>query len=338
MSNPNTNSETQLHKTPAYKNMHSKSGFHEIIGCSAKIQELFSLLQKIFPTDVQVLLEGESGTGKELIARALHKNGPRKERPFIAVDCGALPANLLESELFGCVKGAFTGAHCNRKGLFEEADGGTLFLDEITNMPQEVQSKLLRAVQEREIRPLGSSQVRKVDVRIIAAASDNLQAEVEAGRFRQDLFFRLNVVNVPLPPLRERKEDVAILANHFLTKMNKKHCRHVKRFNRETICHLEGYTWPGNVRELEHAVERAVVLCEGEQLSKEDFPFRETSSAVSDDVFRPRALQEAFNELKREYISQVLRHTGGSQKEAAKILQIQPPNLNRLIKQLKIKS
>ena len=309
---------------------------HGIIGHSPKMQVVFSLMDRVIPTDVQLLLEGETGTGKERIARAIHYSGPRKDAPFVAVDCGALPANLLESELFGYVKGAFTGANQDRKGLFEEANQGTLFLDEITNMPQEVQSKLLRAVQESEIRPVGSARVRKIDVRIIAAGSGDLQAQVEAGKFRQDLFFRLNVVSVPLPPLRDRKEDIAILASHFLSKMNEKHDRQLKPFGRETMAHLEAYTWPGNVRELEHAVERAVVLCQGKQLGKEDFPFREKPAAINDELFQPRALPEAFNELKREYVSRVLQQTGGSQKEAAKILQIQPPNLSRLIKQLKI--
>jgi len=338
-----------IHKTKLYEDLFAettrlkaevqdKYARHGIIGHSPKMQAVFSLLDRVIPTDVQVLLEGETGTGKERVARAIHYSGPRKDAPFVAVDCGALPANLLESELFGYVKGAFTGANQDRKGLFEEANQGTLFLDEITNMPQEVQSKLLRAVQESEIRPVGSARARKIDVRIIAAGSGDLQAQVEAGKFRQDLFFRLNVVSVPLPPLRERKEDIAILASHFLNKMNEKHDRQLKRFSRETMAHLEAYTWPGNVRELEHAVERAVVLCQGKQLSKEDFPFREKPAAINDELFQPRALPEAFNELKREYVSRVLQQTGGSQKEAAKILQIQPPNLNRLIKQLKIET
>lgn len=205
------------------KEVHDKYAFHEIIGHSAKMQEMFALLERIIPTEGRIILEGESGTGKELIARVIHYGGPRKDAPFVAVDCGALPANLLESELFGYTKGAFTGAVRDKKGLFEEADNGTLFLDEIANIPTEIQVKFLRAIQEGEIRPLGSTHVKKVDVRIIAAASENLRARVEAGKFRRDLFYRLNVVNIILPPLRERREDIAILANHFLNKMAKKY-------------------------------------------------------------------------------------------------------------------
>jgi len=237
-----------------------KFAFHGIIGHSPKMQEMFALLERIIPTEGRILLEGESGTGKELIARVIHYGGPRQDGAFVAVDCGALPANLLESELFGYVKGAFTGALRDKKGLFEEASGGTLFLDEIVNMPLEVQAKFLRAIQEGEIRPVGSTQVKKVDVRIIAAASVNLRAQVDAGKFRQDLFYRLNVVNVSLPPLRDRKEDIAILANHFLKKTAEKHNRPIKGFKAETMAYLENHTWPGNVRELENIVERMVIL------------------------------------------------------------------------------
>jgi len=204
------------------KEIRNKYHFHGIIGHSTKMQALFALLERVIPTEGRVLLEGESGTGKELIARVIHYGGPRKDGPFVAIDCGAPPANLMESELFGYVKGAFTGALRDKKGLFEEAHGGTLFLDEIVNMPPEVQAKFLRALQEGEIRPVGSAQAKKVEVRIIAAASINLRTQVEAGKFRQDLFYRLNVVNVSLPSLRERKEDIAILANHFLKKTAKR--------------------------------------------------------------------------------------------------------------------
>jgi transcriptional regulator with GAF, ATPase, and Fis domain len=239
-----------------------KYSFHDLIGHGPKMQEVFALLQKVIPTEGRVLLEDENGTGKERVAHIIHYNGPRKDGPFVPVDCGALPANLLESELFGYVRGAFTGASRDKKGLFEAAHGGTLFLDEIVNMPLEIQSKFLRAIQEGEIRPVGSTQTRKVDVRIIAAASGNLRAEVAAGKFRQDLFFRLHVVNVPLPSLRERKEDITILANHFLNEMAAKHKKKINGFKPETMVLLEAYAWPGNVRELEHVVERMVILAE----------------------------------------------------------------------------
>jgi len=244
------------------KEVQEKYAFHGIIGHSPKMQAVFALLERVIPTEGRVLLEGESGTGKELVARVLHYCGPRKEGPFVAVDCGALPPNLLESELFGHVKGAFTGAHRDKKGLFEEAHRGTLFLDEIVNMPNEVQAKFLRAIEEGEIRPVGSTQIKKVDVRIIAAASDNLRAQVEAKKFREDLYYRLNVVNISLPSLRERKVDIAILTNHFLNRMAEKYGMKIKGFKAETIAYLENHAWPGNVRELENAVERMVILAE----------------------------------------------------------------------------
>ncbi len=244
------------------REVQEKYDYHGIIGKSPQIRAVFSLLERVIPTDARALLEGESGTGKELVAKIIHYNGPRKTRPFVAVDCGALPANLLEGELFGYVKGAFTGAHKDKKGLFEAADGGTLFLDEIVNMPLEVQSKFLRALQEGEIRPLGSTQVKKVDVRIISAASNNLREHLEKGAFRQDLYYRLNVVAITLPPLRERQGDIPILANHFLKKMAARHGKQIKGFKPETMARLEAYSWPGNIRELENIMERLVILAD----------------------------------------------------------------------------
>ena len=242
------------------KEVQDRYAFHGIIGQSPQLKAVFAILERVIPTEARVLIEGESGTGKELIARVIHYSGPRKDKPFVAVDCGALPANLLESELFGYVKGAFTGATRDKKGLFETASGGTLFLDEIVNMPPEIQSKLLRAIQEGEIRPLGSTEVRKVDVRILSAAGSDLKERLASGKFRQDLFYRLNVVSVQLPLLRERKGDIAILANHFLKKMTERHGKSLKGFRPETMAHLEAYHWPGNVRELENIVERLVIL------------------------------------------------------------------------------
>ncbi|MFQ5632270.1 MAG: sigma 54-interacting transcriptional regulator [bacterium] len=248
--------------TRLQKEVQGKYALHGIIGHSPKMQEVFALLEKIIPTDGRVLINGESGTGKELIARVIHYNGARKDRAFVAVDCGALPANLLESELFGYVKGAFTGANRDKKGLFEEANRGTLFLDEIVNMPFEVQARLLRAIQEDEIRPVGSTQVKKVDVRVIAAASANLKSQLEAGNFRQDLYYRLNVVSVHLPPLRERKEDIVILADHFLKQAVRKYGKSIKGFHADAVAFMEAYAWPGDVRELENVMERMAILAE----------------------------------------------------------------------------
>jgi Nif-specific regulatory protein len=236
--------------------------FSEVIGSSPRLQEVFSLLERIIPTDARVMIEGESGSGKELIARILHYNGPHKEGPFVAVDCGAFPENLLESELFGYVKGAFTGASQDKSGLFDEAHNGTLFLDEITNMPTNIQSKLLRVLQESEIRPVGSTKVKKVNVRVLSAASDNLKDRLEAGIFREDLYYRLSVVNVNLPPLRERTGDMVLLTTHFLKKYAEKYQKQVAGLKNETIQLLESYKWPGNIRELENVIERLVILAE----------------------------------------------------------------------------
>lgn len=320
------------------KEVQDKYAFQGIIGNSEKMQAVFSLLERVASTDVGVLLEGESGTGKERIARALHYGGSRKDAPFVAVDCGALPANLLESELFGYIKGAFTGASQDRIGLIEEANGGTLFLDEIGNMPPELQSKFLRTIQEKEIRPVGATKVRRIDVRIIAAASQNLEEKVKEGTFRRDLYYRLNVVRISLPPLRERKEDIAILANHFLQQMNERYSKKIRGFRPEIIQRLEVYSWPGNIRELEHAIERAVVLCESNQFSNKDFPFLESPPPfISEELFQPRALQDALNEFKKQYIGKLLQHTAGNQSKAAEILKIQRTYLNRLIKELEVK-
>jgi transcriptional regulator with GAF, ATPase, and Fis domain len=244
------------------KELDKTYAFSEVIGNSPKLREVFSLLERIIPTDARVMIEGESGSGKELIARILHYNGPNRTGPFVAVDCGAFPENLLESELFGYVKGAFTGASQDKPGLFEEAHNGTLFLDEITNMPVSIQSKLLRVLQEGEIRPLGSTKVKKVDVRLLSAASDNLKERVEAGTFREDLFYRLSVVNVNLPPLRERTGDILLLTNHFLKKYAEKYQKKLSGLKNETILLMESYKWPGNIRELENVVERMVILVE----------------------------------------------------------------------------
>ncbi len=242
------------------KELNKKYAFGEVIGNSPNLRKVFSLLERIIPTDARVMIEGESGTGKELIARILHYNGPHKDGPFVGVDCGAIPEKLLESELFGYVKGAFTGATKDKPGLYEEAQNGTLFLDEITNMPVNIQSKLLRALQEGEIRPVGSTKVKKMHVRVLSAASDSLVQRMQEGKFRQDLYYRLNVVNVKLPPLRERYEDIPILANHFLKKYSKKYHKNVAGLNDETLNILESYPWPGNIRELENIMERIIIL------------------------------------------------------------------------------
>ncbi len=242
------------------KNLEERFSVHGIIGKSPSFKVVYELLEQIIPTDARVVICGESGTGKELIAKCIHYAGARKDHPFVAVDCGALPANLLESELFGYVKGAFTGAVKDRQGLIEEAHNGTLFMDEFTNMNLETQAKLLRVIQEEEIRPIGSNQTKKVNVRILVAATDDLTDKVDSGEIRSDLYYRLNVISVSLPPLRQRVEDIPALSDSFIANFSAKHGKKVQRISPQALQILEHYTWPGNIRELENVIERALVL------------------------------------------------------------------------------
>lgn len=242
------------------KQIQQAYSFKEIIGRSPAMKQVFELMESVVDSDVTVLISGESGTGKELVARALHYNGPRKDKPFIALFCGALPENLLESELFGHKKGAFTGATSDKKGLFEAADGGSFFLDEIGDLSPKIQTELLRVIQEGEIKRVGENQVRYVNVRIIAATNKNLEELVQAGLFREDLYYRLNVIKIELPPLRKREGDIPLLANYFLTKHAAKTRKQVQGISPEAMKRLMSYHWPGNVRELENTIERALLL------------------------------------------------------------------------------
>jgi transcriptional regulator with GAF, ATPase, and Fis domain len=312
---------------------------HGIIGNSPAMKEVFTILERVVRTDGRVMIQGESGTGKEIIAKFIHYSGPRKNRPFVAVDCGALPANLLESELFGYVRGAFTGADRDRPGLFEEANGGTLFLDEISNMSLDTQAKLLRVLQEEEVRPLGSNQPRKVDVRIIVAASQDLKARLAAGEFRSDLFYRLHVVPVRVPSLRERIEDVPSLASHFLKRFAKQHKKSLSSIATKTIETMERYNWPGNVRELENVIERAVILAEDEntQLLPEHLPYEITFPETSREAFEvPLAgdLTRILADYEREILINVLRHHSWNQSAAADALNISERVMRYKIKRL----
>ncbi|MCK8602331.1 sigma-54-dependent transcriptional regulator [Desulfoferrobacter suflitae] len=254
------------------KELHGRYQFSNIIGKSAAMERIFQLIEKVAPSKATVLITGESGTGKELIARAIHFNSTRQDLPFISVNCGALPENLLESELFGHEKGAFSGALNQRKGRFEMAHEGTLFLDEISEMSPPLQVKLLRVLQEMEFERVGSSQTMKVDVRVVAASNRNLKHEVAAGRFRSDLFYRLNVVHIQIPALRERTDDIPPLVNHFLSKYGRESGRGPLTMHPEAMRRLLDYHWPGNIRELENVIERAVILCTGEQILVSDLP------------------------------------------------------------------
>jgi DNA-binding NtrC family response regulator len=299
------------------------------------LQAVFRVVEKVADTSASVLISGESGTGKELIARAIHFNSRRAAKPFLAVNCGALPESLLESELFGHTKGAFTGAIADKKGLFRSAEGGTLFLDEIGEMPLALQVKLLRALQEHEVTPLGSSLPVKFDARIIAATNKNLETETAENRFREDLFYRLNVIEIRLPPLRERREDVAPLARHFAAKTARAQNAPEKQFTAEALNALANYRWHGNIRELENAVERAFILS-GDEIDLESLPPKirafadnaENRTETSDSENSSPTLEE----IERRYIREIMNSVADDKTQAAQILGIDLSTLYRKLK------
>ncbi len=287
-------------------------GFREIIGTSAKMQAVFKVMRKIIHSDISVLLEGESGTGKELVARAIHYNSYRKDKPFIAQFCGNLSENLLESELFGHKKGSFTGAINEKRGLFEIADGGTFFLDEIADISPVIQAKLLRVLQEGSIRRVGDTEYRNVNVRIISATNRNLKAEVKQARFREDLYYRLNVITITMPPLRERRSDIPLLIQHFLKKIADKTGQKPRRILPEAIKALVGYHWPGNVRELENTIERAVVLSGDEPIGLNELIIPESDG----EGLKSRSLKDQ----EREIVLKTLEECEGNKTKTADVL------------------
>ena len=308
--------------------------FGSILGRNPRMQEIFQIIRTVAETDATVLVQGESGTGKELVARAIHYNSGRRDKPFVVVSCSALPETLLESELFGHEKGAFTGAIRQRIGRFEMAEGGTVFLDEIGEMTMPVQLKLLRVLQEREIERVGGNQTLKVDVRVIAATHRDLQQAMEERHFRQDLFYRLNVVPVKLPPLRERLDDVPLLASHFLRKYASKNQRAIKSFSRDAMAALCNYAYPGNVRELENIIERAVIMEKGDSIQRAELGLDATvrkvpAAAVTGelDLFR-KMKAEAVERFEREYLSQLLRLYRGNMSRSAQHAGINIKNLH----------
>jgi DNA-binding NtrC family response regulator len=315
------------------KRLGEQFDFGNIIGRSPAMQMVFETLSLVAPSDATVLINGESGTGKELIASALHHNSNRKNGPFIKVNCAALHENLLESELFGHEKGAFTGADSRREGRFELATDGTLFLDEIGDMSIQTQAKILRVLQEGELERVGGSETIKVDVRLVAATHKNLTAMVEEGSFRQDLFFRLSVVPVELPALKERIEDIPVLADFFLQKYARKNKKDIRGFHPQALMLLARYGWPGNIRELENTIERAVILCLGEQITPKELPPQmlpddfQLSSGV---VTSPGGL--TLKDMEREAIRATLEQTGGNKSRSAKILGIARQTLLNKIK------
>jgi DNA-binding NtrC family response regulator len=321
------------------------SSFHALIGRSARMREVYALLEKAAGLDITVLLLGETGTGKELAARAIHYHSARRERRFVPVNCGALPADLVESELFGHARGAFTGAAGAKAGLFEEAAGGTIFLDEVGELPLPAQVKLNRVLQEKEIRRVGDTQPVKIDVRVIAATHRDLREEVKAGRFREDLFYRLHVFPVTLPPLRDRAEDVPLLAAHFVEKHARAIRRDVGGFDADALRLLAGHTWPGNVRELENAVERAVAVASGTTVSVADLPAEVAAAtpapldagALAKLPYR-EAVEQARDRISREYLVALLAEFGGNVTRAAERAGMERESLHRLLRKYGLRS
>ena len=308
------------------------TSFGELQGASPQMHEIFALVRKIADSRSSVLITGESGTGKEVVARTVHFSGSRAQQPFVPINCTAIPEGLLESELFGHVRGAFTGAHTSKRGLFEQANGGTLFLDEIGDMGLGLQAKLLRVLQDGEVRPVGGNQSVKVDVRIVAATNRDLHVEIEAERFRRDLFYRLNVIPIHIPPLRERPEDIRLLAESFL----RKHAGDEPyRLSPAAITHLQHCRWEGNARELENAIERAILLAEGREIGPEVLPndgaADEATDALAGEVLARQALEQqlTLGDLEDLYIDRVLEQTGGNKVQAARILGINRRTLYR---------
>ena len=330
-----------------------KERFGDMLGRSVAMREIFSMLERVAPTDATVLVEGESGTGKELVAEAIHSHSQRKSGPFVVIDCSAIPRDLIESELFGHIKGAFTGATANRKGAFEAARGGTLFLDELGELSLDLQPKLLRALEKREIKPVGSNETIKTDVRIVAATNRNLLHEVREGNFREDLYYRFAVIRVVLPPLRDRLEDVPLLVEHFLKSANAMTGRDALDVSYKTMEKLKRQRWPGNIRELKNALERAVLLSSGDhietrflnvsqaaqrsgdaekQAGAQASPMAE--AAIEEDMPFKEAKNRLIEEFEKAYWSSLLERTGGNVSKAARIAGVHRKSVEYILKKL----
>ena len=322
------------------------SSYYDFIGISDKIQPIFALVQKVSPIDCNVLIQGESGTGKGLLAHAIHFGSPRSEYPFVVVDCAALTESLLESELFGYMKGAFTGAYADKEGYFKIADKGTIFLDEISELSTSLQGKLLRMAQDHEIIPVGGTKSFKINTRIVAATNKNLEQLVKEGKFREDLFFRINVVKIDIPPLRERKEDILPLTHFFLDKFKKRFDKNNLSIDQQVLAFFQQYEWPGNVRELENAVQQMVITADQQRVTINDLPDKiRCIRPVQDMEEHGDLLQMNFAEARksyldnftREYLLDALRCYQGNISKTAKEIKVQRPSLQRMMKRYKIK-
>jgi len=325
-------------------------GFEGILGQSRPMQEVFALIKRVAPTDGTVLITGESGTGKELVAQAIHRLSPRRHKPLLACDCTALAPTLLESELFGHVKGSFSGAIATKKGLFEVADGGTLFLDEVGNLSLETQAKLLRVLETRRVKKVGDTAEREVDIRLIAATNRDLGELVRTGLFREDLYYRLNVVPIHLPPLRERPGDISLLANVFLRRACARMNLAIKGFTPEAMARLESYSWPGNVRELKNIIERMAILCEGQYIDVVHLPLEIRQTPVQPSLpplpttweefrrLKEQVAESTVQELERRFVLEALRRAGGNVSRAAKQVRMLRPNFHKLMRKYGIRS
>lgn len=316
------------------KEVESRYDFHKLIGKSPSMQKIYDLIERISDSPSNVLITGESGTGKELVAKAIHYNGARKEGPFVAINCSAIPETLLESELFGYRKGAFTDAKSDKKGLIFEANEGTLFLDEITEMPITLQSKLLRVIEEREVRPLGDLNSYPIDVRIISTSNQDIPSLIRQGKFREDLYYRLKVIDIEMPPLRDRKEDIPFLVKHFVNKFSKELKKNVSGISEEALRIFLNHSWPGNVRELENVIQRAITLCQHEEILIEDLP--PTLFQKKEESLFEKAIEKRFtlDQLEKEYIKRVLVETGGNKSKAAEILGLDRKTIYRKLEEL----
>jgi len=338
--------KTRLVRENTYlrQQLHGRYRFDNIIGTSQVMQRVFRRMEKVTGTDSTIMILGASGTGKELVARAIHYNSPRKNKPFIAINCGAIPSELLESELFGHVKGAFTGAYTEKAGKFEVAHGGTIFLDEIGNMPQQLQVKLLRVLQEHEFERVGSSQKIQINIRLISATNANLQEQVKSGQFREDLYYRLNVIPIHLPPLKERRGDIPQLARFFGEKICKEMNRPQISIGADAIKAMEAYDWPGNVREMENIIERTIALTESPIIRREDLPSDiaqrvvETASRNTEITSDGIDMNRVIVEIEREMIQQAMALENGVKARAADLLKINRTTLVEKIKRLGIES